>query len=282
MDGPRRSTWRCSRSIRSGIARIATPRPRSSRRTTRSSRNCAPRSPTASRPTRRWRCSTPDLAVEQLKHAVEKTWGCAARQSAAAFAARDFSEPRFHPVLGRLAEEAGRPCCSSHPQSTPGSGQAPQGQRPGWRTRSAIRSDTTIALQHLIFEGHARSLPPASRSSRRMAAAIFPSYAAALRPCLLRLRRRNCNPEIKLKKKPTEYLNQPSISMPWCSRPRGLRHLVAAGRARSQNSCSGKRPSDPLGAAPGGPHLSPPPRSPMKEKVAILGGNAARLFGMKA
>jgi hypothetical protein len=80
----------------------------------------------------------------------------------------DFSDPKFHPVWAK-AEELGA-VLFIHPQSTPELAKRFKGN--GWLSNTIGNPlDTTIALQHLIFEGTLdRSL--GSRSLPRMAAAI--------------------------------------------------------------------------------------------------------------
>jgi hypothetical protein len=87
----------------------------------------------------------------------------------------------------------------------------------------AFPLDTTIALSHLIFEGTLDRFP-----SLKVIAAhgggYLPSYAARSdHACLVSPK--NCNPEIKLKKKPTEYLNQLYFDA-LVFTPEALRHLV--------------------------------------------------------
>jgi aminocarboxymuconate-semialdehyde decarboxylase len=88
----------------------------------------------------------------------------------------------------------------------------------------------------------------------------------------------NCNPDIKLKKKPTEYLNQLYFDS-LIFTPEALRHLVA--QVGSSQIMLGSdypyiwelHPVD---------HIFATKTLSDKEKLAILGGNAAKLFGMKA
>ena len=134
--------------------------------------------------------------------------------------------------------------------------------------------DTTIALQHLIFEGTLDKFP-GSRSSPRTAAAICRSYAPRSdHACFVSPQ--NCNPDIKLKKKPTEYLNQLYFDA-LVFTPEALRHLVAQVGA-SQVMLGTDHPI-PWEEHPVD-HVFATTTLSDKEKAAILGGNAARLFGI--
>jgi predicted TIM-barrel fold metal-dependent hydrolase len=86
----------------------------------------------------------------------------------------------------------------------------------------------------------------------------------------------NCNPDIKLKKKPSEYLNQLFFDA-LVFTPEALRHLVAQVGA-SQIVLGSNHPipweEHPVDLIFATTTLSD------DEKAAILGGNAARLFGM--
>ena len=91
----------------------------------------------------------PDLAVEQLEHAVKRQ-GLRGAAVGASVMGEDFSEPRFHPVWAK-AEELGT-VVFIHPQSTPDLARRFKGN--GWLANTIGNPlDTTIALQHLIFEG---------------------------------------------------------------------------------------------------------------------------------
>jgi hypothetical protein len=80
----------------------------------------------------------------------------------------DFSKPRFHPVWAK-AEELGA-VLFIHPQSTPDLARRFKGN--GWLANTIGNPlDTTIALQHLIFEGTLDRFP-GLRSLPRMAADI--------------------------------------------------------------------------------------------------------------
>src|SRR5438552_1316554 len=91
----------------------------------------------------------PDLAVQQLEHAVKKL-GLRGAAIGGSVLGEDFSEARFHPVWAK-AEELGA-VLFIHPQSTPPLAARFKGN--GWLSNTIGNPlDTTIALQLLIFEG---------------------------------------------------------------------------------------------------------------------------------
>jgi aminocarboxymuconate-semialdehyde decarboxylase len=212
----------------------------------------------------------PDLAVQQLETAVKKL-GLRGAAIGGSVAGEEFSDPKFFPVWAK-AEELGA-VLFIHPQSTPELARRFKGN--GWLANTIGNPlDTTIALQHLIFEGTLDRFP-----GLKIIAAHGGGYLASYAPrsdhaCFVAPQ--NCNPEIALKKKPTEYLNQLYFDA-LVFTPEALRHLVAQ-----------------VGAAQvvlGSDHPIPWEEHPVDhvlatttlsddDKVAILGGNAARLFGM--
>src|ERR1700704_3833168 len=91
----------------------------------------------------------PDLAVQQLETAVRKQ-GLRGAAIGASVMGEDFSDPKFHPIWAK-AEELGA-VLFIHPQSTPELAKRFKGN--GWLSNTIGNPlDTTIALQHLIFEG---------------------------------------------------------------------------------------------------------------------------------
>jgi aminocarboxymuconate-semialdehyde decarboxylase len=135
---------------------------------------------------------------------------------------------------------------------------------------------TTIALQHLIFEGTLDRFP-----GLKIIAAHGGGYLASYAPrsdhaCFVSPA--GCDPNIKLKKQPTEYLNQLYFDA-LVFTPEALRHLVAQVGASQVMLGSDhpyiweQRPVDRLFAATSLTDA---------QKAAILGGNAAKLFGLKA
>ena len=144
----------------------------------------------------------PDLAVRQLETAVKK-YNLRGAAVGASVAGDEFSDAKFHPVWAK-AEELGV-LIFIHPQSTPELAKRFRGN--GWLSNTIGNPlDTTIALSHLIFEGTLDRFPGLKVCAAH-GGGYLPSYAPRSdHACFVSPA--NCNPNIKLKKKPTEYLNQ--------------------------------------------------------------------------
>jgi aminocarboxymuconate-semialdehyde decarboxylase len=213
----------------------------------------------------------PDLAVQQLETAVKKQ-GLRGAAIGGSVVGEEFADPKFHPVWAK-AEELGA-VLFIHPQSPPELAKRLKGN--GWLTNIiGLPVETTIALQHLIFEGTLDRFP-----DLKVIAAHGGGFLASYAPrsdhaCFVSPA--GCNPEIKLKKKPTEYLNQLYFDA-LVFTPEALRHL-AAQVGSSQIMLGSDHPypweQHPVDAIFATTTLSD------DEKVAILGGNAARLFDMR-
>jgi predicted TIM-barrel fold metal-dependent hydrolase len=212
----------------------------------------------------------PDLAVEQLEHAVKRQ-GLRGAAVGASVLGEDLSEPRFHPVWAK-AQELGA-VLFIHPQSTPDLARRLKGN--GWLANTIGNPlDTTIALQHLIFEGTLDRFPGLKVLAAH-GGGYLGSYAARSdHACFVSPK--NCNPDINLKKKPTEYLNQLYFDA-LVFTPEALRHLVAQVGA-SQIMLGSDHPI-PWEEHPVD-HVFATETLTDEEKAAILGGNAARLFGV--
>ncbi|QDW39958.1 amidohydrolase family protein [Bradyrhizobium sp. KBS0727] len=213
----------------------------------------------------------PDLAVQQLETAVRKQ-GLRGAAVGASVLGEDFSDPKFHPVWAK-AEELGA-VLFIHPQSTPELAKRFKGN--GWLSNTIGNPlDTTIALQHLIFEGTLDRFPGLKIIAAH-GGGYLGSYAARCdHACFVSPQ--NCNPAITLKKKPSEYLNQLYFDA-MVFTPEGLRHLVAQVGA-SQVMLGTDHPI-PWEQHPVD-HVFATTTLSDKQKIAILGGNAAKLFGMK-
>jgi len=212
----------------------------------------------------------PDAAVRELEYAITKLKlkGAAIGGSVSG---TDFSDPQFHPVLAK-AEELGA-VLFIHPQSTPELAKRFKGN--GWVSNVIGNPlDTTIALQRLIYDGTLDKFP-----NLKIVAAhgggYLPSYAERMNHSCF-VSPKNCDPNVVLKKKPTEYLNQIYFDA-LVFTPEALRHLVAQVGA-SQVVVGSDHPipweEHPVDHVLGTPSLSG------AQRAAILGDNARRLFNL--
>ena len=214
----------------------------------------------------------PDLAVQQLETAV-KQQGLRGAAIGGSVLGEDFSEARFHPVWAK-AEELGA-VLFIHPQSTPELAKRFKGN--GWLSNTIGNPlDTTIALQHLIFEGTLDRFPGLKIIAAH-GGGYLPSYSARSdHACFVSPQ--NCNADIQLKKKPSEYLNQLYFDA-LVFTPQALRHLVA--QVGATQIVLGSDHPIPWEEHPVD-HVFATTSLSDEEKIAILGGNAARLFGTSA
>lgn len=214
----------------------------------------------------------PDLAVKQLEDAVRKQ-GLKGAAIGGSVNGDSFSEPKYRPILAK-AEELGA-VLFIHPQGTPELAKRFAGN--GWLGNTIGNPlDTTIALQHLIFEGTLDRFP-----GLKVLAAHGGGYLGSYAPrsdhaCFVSPQ--NCNPGITLKKAPTEYLNQLYFDS-LVFTPEALRHLVA--QVGASQVMLGTDFPIPWELHPADHVLATATLSD-DEKAAILGGNAARLFGLSA
>ncbi len=184
-----------------------------------------------------------------------------------------FHEARFNPVWAK-AEELGA-VLFIHPQSTPELNNRFKGN--GWLSNTIGNPlETTIALSHLIFEGTLDRFPHLKVIGAH-GGGFLPSYAdRSDHACFVSPP--NCNPDIKLAKKPTEYLKQMYFDA-LVFTPEALRHLVA--QVGSSQLMLGSDHPYPWEQHPVD-HVLATNTLTDAQKAAILGGNAARLFGIKA
>jgi aminocarboxymuconate-semialdehyde decarboxylase len=214
----------------------------------------------------------PDLAVTQLETAVKKL-GLRGAAIGGSVLAANFSDEKFHPVWAK-AEELGA-ALFIHPQSVPELAARFKGN--GWLANTIGNPlETTFALQHLIFEGTLDKFPNLKIIAAH-GGGYLPSYAPRDdHACFVSPQ--NCNPDIHLEKKPTEYLNQLYFDA-LVFTPEALRHLVAQVGA-SQVMLGTDHPI-PWEQHPVD-HVFATTTLSDDEKIAILGGNAAKLLGMNA
>lgn len=213
----------------------------------------------------------PDLAVQQLEHAVTKL-GLKGAAIGGSVAGDDFCHPQYHPVLAK-AQELGV-MLFIHPQSTPELQARFKGN--GWLANVIGNPlDTTIALQKLIFEGVFDKFPRLKVLGAH-GGGFLGSYAPRMdRSCFVSPQ--NCNPAIVLKKKPTEYIRQIYFDA-LVFTPEALRHLAAeVGPGQIMVGTDHPIPweDDPVGHVMATPELSD------DDRLAILGENAIRVLGLE-
>ena len=214
----------------------------------------------------------PDLAVKQLEDAMKQP-GIRGAAIGGSVLGASFAEPRFRPVLAKAAELGA--VLFIHPQALPEMGPRLAGN--GWMSNTIGNPlETTIALEHLIFEGVLDQLP----NLKVLAAhggGFLPSYAPRIdHSCFVSPQ--SCNPGIALKKQPSEYLNQMFYDA-LVFTPEALRHLVA--QVGASQIVLGTDFPIPWELHPVDMVLATKTLS-HDETAAILGGNAVRLMGLPA
>src|ERR1700754_640579 len=212
----------------------------------------------------------PDLAVEELETAVKKQ-GLKGAAIGGGVDGVEVSDPQFHPVWAK-AEELGVPLFI-HPQGVAELGKRLSGN--GWLGNTIGNPlETTIALSHLIFEGTFDRFPGLKVIAAH-GGGYLPSYAdRSDHACLVGPK--GCNAEIKLKKKPTEYLKQIWFDS-LIFTPEAIRHLVA--QVGASQVVVGSDYPYPWEMAPVD-HIFASTSLSDEEKADILGRTAAKLFGM--
>jgi len=214
----------------------------------------------------------PDLAVTELETAVKKQ-GLKGAAIGGQVAGVEFSDPKFHPVWAK-AEELGVPLFI-HPQGVPELGKRLSGN--GWLGNTIGNPlETTIALSHLIFEGTLDRFPGLKVIAAH-GGGYLPSYAdRSDHACMVGPK--GCNPDVKLKKKPTEYLRQLYFDSLIFS-PEAIRHLVA--QVGSSQIVLGSDYPYPWQLHPVD-HIFACTSLSDDEKAAVLGNTAAKLLKLAA
>jgi aminocarboxymuconate-semialdehyde decarboxylase len=214
----------------------------------------------------------PKLAVIELDIAMKKQ-GLKGAAIGDQVAGSEFSDPKFDPVWAK-AEELGA-VLFIHPQGVPELNKRWAGN--GWLGNTIANPlATTIALNHLIFQGTLDKFPQlkvlgAHGGGYLGSYAPRDDHACTVAPTL-------CDPNIKLKKKPTEYLNQLYFDA-LVFTPEALRHLVA--QVGASQIMMGSDYPYPWDMHPAENILATETLSDA-QKRGILGENAERVFGLKA
>jgi aminocarboxymuconate-semialdehyde decarboxylase len=215
----------------------------------------------------------PDLAAEQLEEGVKKL-GLRGAAIGGSVNDDEISDPKFHPFWAK-AEQLGV-LVFIHPQGAGVAADLPKRLKGNGYLDNVIGNplETTIALSHLIFEGTLDQFPGLKICAAH-GGGYLPSYAGRSDQGCLTFPARCTR---TLKKKPTEYLRQLYYDNIIFT-PEGMRHLIAetgVGQVVLGTDFPypwTKTAVDLVLATPG---LSD------ADRVAILGGTAAKLLGIKA
>ena len=148
--------------------------------------------------------------MKQLEEAMTKQ-GLRGAAIGGSVDGEDFYDPKFHPVWAK-AEELGA-VLFIHPQTPPELARRLRGN--GWLSNTIGNPlDTTIALQHLIFEGTLDKFPGLKIIAAH-GGGYLGSLRPAFRPCLLRVAR-----QLQSGHRPQEEADEVpeprSISTHWC------------------------------------------------------------------
>ncbi len=213
----------------------------------------------------------PDLAAEQLEDAVKRL-GLRGTLIGGSVNGEELANPKFHPFWAK-AEQLGV-LVFIHPQGTPEINAT--GRLKGNGVLDNVIGnplETTIALSHLIFEGTLDAFPGLKICGAH-GGGYLPSYAARSDQGCVTFPAR-CTQT--LKKKPSEYLKELYYnSMVFTSE--GLRHLIAEVGV-SQIVMGTDYPFPWTTTAVD--HILNTPGLSDTDRVALLGGNAARLLNIK-
>jgi aminocarboxymuconate-semialdehyde decarboxylase len=208
----------------------------------------------------------PDLAVQQLEHAVKKL-GLRGAAVGASVGDDEFADPKFHPFW-RKCEELDI-LVFLHPQGTPDLARRLKGNGV---LDNIIGNplDTTIALSHLIFEGTLDMFPGLKICSAHGGGYLASYMDRSDHGCLTFPDR--CNRT--LKKRPTEYLKQLYYDA-LIFTPEALRHLAAnVGSSQIMLGTDYPYPWEDKAVD----HILNTPSLSDEERIAILGTTAAKLL----
>jgi aminocarboxymuconate-semialdehyde decarboxylase len=214
----------------------------------------------------------PDLAAEQLEEGA-KRYGLRGAAIGGSVEGAELSDPRFHPFWAK-AEALGA-LVFIHPQGTAELEGTSRLKGNGVLTNTIGNPlETTIALSHLIFEGTLDRFPGLKICAAH-GGGYLPSYGARSDAILTTFPDRCTG---TLKKKPTEYLRQlyyDSIVFTG----EALRHLAA--EVGSDRIVMGTDYPYPW-TSTSVDHILAAPGLSETERVAMLGGTAATLLGIKS
>lgn len=216
----------------------------------------------------------PDMAAEQLETAV-KQLGMRGVIIGGSVNGTELSDPTLHPFWAK-AEQLGI-IVFIHPQGTPELEKSGRLKGTGGLNNVIGNPlETTIALSHLIFEGTLDKYPGVKICGAH-AGGYLPSYIGRS-DAMCANRPDQC--KVTLKRKPSEYLKSGQLyfdSMVFTQE--GLRHLIA--ETGAEHIVIGTDYPFPWTKTEVDDILNQPGLSDA-ERIAMLGGNAAKLLGIKA
>ncbi len=214
----------------------------------------------------------PDLAAQQVEHAV-KTLGFRGVGVAGSVAGEELANPKFHPFWAKC-EELGV-LVFMHPLGTRELEPSGRLAGSGLLTNTIGNPlETTIALSHLIFEGTLDRFPGLKICAAH-GGGFLPSYASRS-DAVIKTFPNRVGPLPK--KDPSEYIRGGQLffdSIMFTGE--GMRHLIA--EAGIEHVVLGTDYPFPWNTAPVDHILSIPGLSDA-DKIAILGGTAAKLLGI--
>ena len=214
----------------------------------------------------------PDLAAEQLEEGVKK-YGLRGAGVGGSVAGEDLADPKFHPFWAK-AEQLGV-LVFMHPQADGAAADLHGRFKGSGGLENTIGNplETTIALSHLIFEGTLDRFPGLKICAAH-GGGYLPSYADRSDAICTTFPDRCTRP---LAKKPTEYLRQLYFDS-LVFTPEALRHLVAVtGPGQIVMGTDYPYPWTKTSVD----HILGTPGLSDADRVAMLGGTAASLLGIK-
>jgi aminocarboxymuconate-semialdehyde decarboxylase len=214
----------------------------------------------------------PQLAVEQLEHAIKRL-GLRGLSVGGSVAGQELADPKFHPVWAK-AEELGI-LIFMHPLGTRELEPSGRLAGSGLLTNTIGNPlETTIALSHLIFEGTLDRFPGLKICAAH-GGGFLPSYANRSDAVITTFPNR-VGPLPK--KKPTQYLKDGQLyfdSIMFTGE--AMRHLIA--ETGVHQIMIGTDYPFPWNKVPVDHVMSIPGLSD-DDRIAILGGTAAKLLGI--
>jgi predicted TIM-barrel fold metal-dependent hydrolase len=213
----------------------------------------------------------PDLAVQQLEDGVKRL-GLRGAAIGGSVGDSEFADPKFHPVWAK-AQDLGV-LLFIHPAGVPALNKRLKGNGV---LENVIGNplDTTIALSQLIFQGTLDRFPGLKVCAAH-GGGYLPSYADRSDHGCLTFPER-CDPNIKLRKKPTEYLRQLYFDS-LIFTPDALRHLARqVGTKQIVMGTDYPFPWEDRAVD----HILNTPGLSDDEKIAMLGGTAQRLLNIQ-